>query len=179
MTEDEFAKFLEWLHPDRDRAAEEYEKIRRRLIKIFICRGCTIPEDLADDTINRVVRKIQEIGDNYVGDRLPFFIAVAKNVYREYLRRNPPPQTLPVPESSAWADEVFDCLDDCMEHLTQRSKYVVVNYYQGEKREKIDHRKRLAEELGIPLNALRIKACRIRAKLETCVIDCLKLKTPA
>jgi len=91
MTEEEFDKFLEWLHPDRNHAADMYEKIRRRLIKIFICRGCIIPEDLTDDTINRVIRKVQEIADNYVGERIPYFIAVAYKVHLEYLRKKPLP----------------------------------------------------------------------------------------
>jgi DNA-directed RNA polymerase specialized sigma24 family protein len=176
MTEEEFSKFLEWLHPNRDRAAEMYEKIRRRLIKIFICRGCTIPEDLTDDTINRVVRKVQEIADNYVGERIPYFIAVAYKVHLEYLRKKPLPQALPVQEFSSRAEEEFECLEECMEHLPSRSKQIVLEYYQEEKHEKIIHRKKLADRLGIPLNALRIKACRIRAKLEMCVVTCLRQK---
>jgi RNA polymerase sigma factor (sigma-70 family) len=179
MTEEEFDKFLEWLHPDRNHAADMYEKIRRRLIKIFICRGCIIPEDLTDDTINRVIRKVQEIADNYVGERIPYFIAVAYKVHLEYLRKKPLPLTLPAPESSSWAEEEFDCLEECMEHLTQRSRELVINYYREEKHEKIVHRKQLADKLGIPLNALRIKACRIRAKLETCVNSCLRQKAEA
>jgi RNA polymerase sigma factor (sigma-70 family) len=176
MTEEGFSKFLAWLHPNRDRAAEVYEKIRRRLIKIFICRGCTMPEDLTDDTISRVVRKVQDIADTYVGERIPYFIAVAYKVHLEYLRKKPLPQTLPFPESSSRAEAEFECLEDCLEHLTPRSRQLVLDYYREEKHEKIIHRKQLADKLGIPLNALRIKACRIRAKLEMCVIACLRSK---
>jgi DNA-directed RNA polymerase specialized sigma24 family protein len=174
MTEEEFSKFLAWLHPNRDWAADMYEKIRRRLIKIFICRGCAIPEDLTDDTINRVIRKVQEIADTYVGERIPYFIAVANKVHLEYLRKKPAPLSLPVPDSSSWAEEEYDCLEECLEHLTQRSRELVLGYYREEKHEKISLRKDQADQLGIPLNALRIRACRIRAKLESCVIDCLR-----
>ncbi|HUA58481.1 MAG TPA: hypothetical protein VML19_06995 [Verrucomicrobiae bacterium] len=38
---------------------------------------------------------------------------------------------------------------------------------------KIDARKRLADALGIPLNILRTRICRIRSALETCVSACL------
>jgi DNA-directed RNA polymerase specialized sigma24 family protein len=174
MTQEEFSKFLAWLHPDRDRAGETYEKIRHRLIKIFVSRTCTNSEELADETINRVVRKIQEIADNYVGERIPYFIAVANKIHLEYLRKKPVPQTLPLLESSSWAEEEYDCLEECMEHLTQRSKELVLEYYREEKHEKINLRKQQADKLDIPLNALRIRACRIRAKLESCVIDCLR-----
>src|SRR5262245_21687271 len=57
MTPEEFDRLLLWLNPDRDKAGEKYEWIRKRLIKIFVCRGCNVPEELADKTINRVARK--------------------------------------------------------------------------------------------------------------------------
>jgi DNA-directed RNA polymerase specialized sigma24 family protein len=176
MTQEEFSKFLAWLNPDRDRAGEAYEKIRRRLIKIFVSRACSSSEELADETINRVVRRIQEIADTYVGERIPYFIAVANKIHLEYLRKKPAPQTMPVLESSSWAEEEYDCLEGCIEHLTQRSKELVLEYYREEKHEKINLRKQQADKLNIPLNALRIRACRIRAKLESCVIDCLRQK---
>ena len=52
---------LAWLDSDRERAGQKYEEIRCGLIKIFVCQGCTDPEGLADETINRVIRKIPEI----------------------------------------------------------------------------------------------------------------------
>jgi DNA-directed RNA polymerase specialized sigma24 family protein len=175
MTEEEFSKFLAWLNPNRNLAADMYETIRRRLIKFFICRGCAVSEELADETINRVIRKIQEIGDSYVGERIPYFIAVARNVYLENLRKQPPLQP-PTTESSFATDEELDCLDGCMERFTPRTRDLVISYFQEDKHDKIVHRKKLAEELGVPLNALRIKVCRIRAKLQTCVFDCLRMK---
>jgi len=177
MTQEDFSKFLYWLNPDRDRAGEIYEKIRHRLIRIFVSRACTSSEELADETINRVVRKVQEIADTYVGERIPYFIAVANKVHLEFLRKKPVPQTPPVLESSVWAEAEYDCLEECMEHLTPRSRDLVLAYYREEKHEKISLRKQQADKLGIPLNALRIRACRIRAKLESCVIDCLRQRT--
>jgi hypothetical protein len=51
-----------------------------------------------------------------------------------------------------------------------------MQYYQDEKRDKIDHRKGLAERLGIPLNALRSRAQRMRDRLEKCVSECVEKK---
>ena len=173
LTEEAFSKFLAWLNPDPYQAGESYESIRRRLIKIFVCRGCICPEELSDETINRVIRKVQGIGKSYVGDPALYFYGVARNVHLEYLRRKPAPEPPSAPDPPR-SEEEYACLEQCMERLTPRSKDLVLAYYQEEKRAKIDLRKQLADRLGIPLNALRIRACRIRAELEDCVLQCLR-----
>src|SRR5262249_60660160 len=66
----------------------------------------------------------------------------------------------------------LSCLEKCIEGLEKESRELIFDYYRGEQREKIDHRRRLAAGLGIPVNALSIRACRIRAKLATCVTKC-------
>src|ERR1044072_1599961 len=95
MNHDEFDLFLSWLQPDRKEAGKEDEKIRRKLVYFFIGRRCAEPEDLADETINRVVRLVQEIGDTYVGERAPFFYRVAGYVRLELCRPSPPPPPPP------------------------------------------------------------------------------------
>ncbi len=65
------------------------------------------------------------------------------------------------------------CLDDCLEELSAEDRVVILGYYQEEKRAKINFRKQMAGRLGVGLNALRIRAWRIRTKLEECVIKCL------
>src|SRR5262252_5862531 len=86
LTPETFAQLLNWLAPDPDRAGEKYEQIRRGLIKIFRCRGSSIPEELADETINRVAGKLAEIVTNYVGEPGSYFYAVADKIYLEYSR---------------------------------------------------------------------------------------------
>src|ERR1044072_6747769 len=95
LTQDAFDKFLTWLNPNREQAATKYEEVRRKLIKIFACRGCAEAEDLADETINRVIRKMQELIDSYVGDPALYFYGVARNVHLEYVRKSPPALPLP------------------------------------------------------------------------------------
>jgi len=48
---------------------------------------------------------------------------------------------------------------------------LILRYYQGEQRAKIENRRALAERLGLTINALRIRASRIRSRLEACVIE--------
>jgi len=178
LTEEAFSRFLTWLHPDPEQAGKKYEDVRRRLIKIFACRGCTCPEDLADETINRVTRRVPEIAETYVGDPALYFYGVAHNVHLEYVRRKPDPKPPPAPDEQSQSEEQYACLEQCMDRLPSHSRDLVLVYYQEEKHAKIGLRKQLAARLGIPLNALRIRACRIRMNLHECVVECLKQKLP-
>jgi DNA-directed RNA polymerase specialized sigma24 family protein len=173
-TQECFDKLLEWLDDDRDQAGKKYEIIRRRMIKLFTCRGCGEAEDLADETITRVTAKIPEVAPNYQGDPVLYFYGVARKVHREWIRRQnrsipSPPPPIDVPDD----DRVHECLDRCMETVPEKTRQLVLRYYENEKKAKIDDRKILADELGIGLNALRIRAHRIRLLLRKCVKNCM------
>src|SRR6478672_10875246 len=77
LTQESFDALLDWLDPHREQAGQKYEDIRRRLIKLFVCRGCPEPEDLADETINRVIKKLKEIESGFTGDKARYFYGVA------------------------------------------------------------------------------------------------------
>jgi DNA-directed RNA polymerase specialized sigma24 family protein len=68
----------------------------------------------------------------------------------------------------------MQCFDKCLEGLSSERRFLIVEYYQQERRDKIDRRQKLAERLGIPQNALRIRAHRIRVALENCITECLE-----
>ena len=174
ITQDQFDQLLDWLNPDRQKAAEQYEWIRKRLIKIFVSRGSHIPEELADQTINRVARKLPEIRSTYVGEPACYFSGVASFIWRESLRKEKlPAVTLPTPANPTDDQERdYLCLEKCLSELPASDRDLAVAYYQQEKHAKIDHRKKLAEQLGLAMNALRIRACRIRASLLKCVEVC-------
>ena len=181
LDETAFERLLAWLDPERERAGRRYEDIRLRLIKIFTCRGCHESEDLADETINRVARKLAQVAATYEGDQALYFYGVAHKVYLEYLRKRPargggtPPPTPPAltEEERAAEEREYECLERCMRGLSPDNRDLVLQYYREEKREKIEHRKLLAARRGIGLNALRIRACRIREALYRCVQTCL------
>lgn len=174
LTQDDFDRLLAWLDPDRERAGVKYESIRRRLAKMFVCRGCWEADDLADETINRVTAKLSEIVDTYTGDPVPYFYGVAQKIHLEYLRRRPIPQPPPAAELNDDVEDEYQCLEQCMELLPEENRWLVLEYYQEEKQAKIAHRKKLADRLGIAQNALRIRAHRIRQQLQQCVGNCLE-----
>lgn len=177
LTQESFDALLAWLHPQREQAGQKYEEIRLRLIKIFTCRGCLEPEDLADETINRVSKRLPDIKSEFIGEPARYFYGVANKVHLEYLRKPPPPIPPSLEPSDGDSDQIekdYECLERCIQNLTSDNRELVLQYYQDDKRAKIEHRKRLAEQLGVAINALRIRAFRARATLQDCVHECLQ-----
>ena len=173
LQQDEFDRLVRWLDPDPERAGLTYEKIRWRLIAILASRGCTSPEELADETIDRVARRVIDIQDSYVGDKAIYFLGVMNNVHHEYLKRPVIPRP-PEPDDDVEAKEkTYLCLDKCLDKLSPNSRRMIERYYAEDKQAKIDLRKRIAAELGIRLSTLRLRALRIREKLQTCIEQCL------
>ena len=173
LTEESFKALLAWLDPDPNEAGKKYEDIRRRLIKIFACRGCCEPEDLADESINRVIIRLKDIVDSFTGDPALYFYGVANKVHQEYLRRRPVPVPPRPDDEPDDLERDYACLEKCLDTLTPANRELMIEYYREEKRAKIEHRKQLADQLGLALNALRIRAHRIRTVLQQCVQKCL------
>jgi RNA polymerase sigma factor (sigma-70 family) len=180
LTPEELEALLTFLDPDREKAAEIYETIRRRLVRLFEWRGLAFPEDLADETINRVARRIA--GGVEVRSENPYgyFCGVAHLVCKEVMRRAarerialdqgdwaPPP-----PDEEEESDGRLECLRRCLSHLPGDQQRLVLRYHQEQ--DHIRSRQALSQELGIPMNALRIRVHRIRRKLEDCVQECLR-----
>jgi DNA-directed RNA polymerase specialized sigma24 family protein len=65
-----------------------------------------------------------------------------------------------------------DCLEACLASLPLESRTLILEYYQDQRRQKIDRRVRLADQLGLSANALRSRAQRVRDRLERCVRAC-------
>ena len=173
LTQESFDALLDWLGPDRDQAGLRYEEIRTRLIKIFTSRGCYEPEELADETINRVIKRVTEIEEHFEGDQARYFYGVANKVHLEYRRRTQIRPVIIPPPDSIYAEAEFSCLEECLAYLTPENRELVLQYYQSEGKAKIERRKIQAQNLGIAVNALRIRAYRIRTQLEECVEKCL------
>jgi DNA-directed RNA polymerase specialized sigma24 family protein len=172
ITQESFDALLDWLDENRETAGRKYETIRHRLIRLFVNRGCGDAEDLADLTITRVVTRLPDVADHYVGEKINYFCGVARNVYLESRRRKEiATDALPQPLAER-PDPVRECLRQCLDELPAEQRDLVLDYYVYEKRAKIDHRKRLAEELGITANALRLRAHYVRVELEKCVRRC-------
>lgn len=175
ITSELFESLLEWLGPTREEGARKYEEVRNRLIRLFQKKGCTDPEDLADETVNRVTLKLPEIKETYVGNPIWYFISVARLVWKESLRLKEisyehVPEKVIHPE----VDAARECLRQCLTLLPADQRDLVLDYHVDSKRAKIDLRRQMAEELNLSTNALRLRIHRLRMVLEKCVLACLE-----
>jgi DNA-directed RNA polymerase specialized sigma24 family protein len=182
LSEEALARFLLCLDSDSDRAGAKYESLRLMLMKFFDWRGALFPEECADETINRIIRKIDE-GET-IRDIPTFCYGVARLVFLERLKspesrrvdfEELSPATLVAPEPEE-RDERQECFERCLNELPLASRQLILQYYSHERRAKIDGRRALAQRMSIPLNALRNRAQRIRNRLEGCVDGCIGKK---
>ena len=183
LTPDAFEKLLDSFSHDRNEAGEQYEMIRRKLVRFFEWRAIGCADEHADETINRVARRIYE--GQIVDNLKSYFYGVARMVFMEALKdREHAPiaidDALLIIRNKEWkateneADPRLLCLDSCLESLPDENRTLIVTYYEEQKRAKIERRQQLANGLQIPLNALRIRAHRIRINLEKCISTCLQ-----
>jgi hypothetical protein len=153
------------------------EQYRKTLTSFFIRGGCHVPEELVDKTFDRVIKKLQSGAILPSVDLGAYCYGVARNVLHEY-RREPKPDPLPddpvyIAPEPAWSEHEFECLQTCLDRLGEHDRILIQRFHQFEGRKKIETRKEMAGHEG-GMNALRIKACRIRKKLRDCISDCLE-----
>jgi DNA-directed RNA polymerase specialized sigma24 family protein len=180
VTAEELERLLALLDPDPERAAERYEAIRKKLIRLFEWRGSPVPEDLADVTFDRVARGLARGLVIQSADPYSYFCGVAFLVHKEQLRARAKRddfwesgdwRSLYPPAETEEEDPRLDCLRHCLDRLPAEQRELLLGYHAGEDR--IRSRQQLAQGLGDSLNALRIKVHRVRRQLESCLASCL------
>lgn len=181
LTQEGFDKLLSLLDHDRERAAEKYERLRSRLLKIFEWRGSPTPEEHADEAFNRVARKtvegveIRDINHFVGGVARLLFLEILEQREREQKALNQLPEPVAVVEiEDEDVDPRLDCFRACLNELPPLQRSLIVDYYREGERKRIEQRKLLAVTLQIPLNALRIRAHRLRSQLDKCINGCLE-----
>lgn len=183
LTQTSFDKILVLLDRDRERAGAKYVELRERLVKFFEWRDCESAEELTDIVFDRVARKISE-GEE-IQNLSSYSAGVARLVAMEHLRKrertvqiveeNPQINSLTTNEFEAeeeTANQRIECLERCLTELTTEQQKLLIAYHDTDERTMIPTRKRLADELNISLNTLRIRVCRLKSKLEDCVRRC-------
>ena len=176
LTPEAFGKFLRWLSVDDELAVREYQRIRTKLTRFFIHKGCTDADDLFDKTVDIVVGKV-ESGAQY-SNPLTYCYGVARNVWYEDTRER---KTVAIefdvvsfehPDPKVREQEL-QCLERCLTQLPPGDREIIVQYHAGQGRDRIEARRALALGMG-GTNVLRIRMCRIRKELRICVVACIK-----
>ena len=133
-----------------------------------------------------MARRLEEEGAIESETPAKYCYIVARFVFMEYLRgerkedalradirRQPQGNDFAVSDAADKKEKMLDCLEQCARKLESPNREMIFRYYSGRERIKIENRRALAEGLGITTNALSIRACRIRDKLEACVKQCV------
>lgn len=188
ITPSAFDQLLNWLDENENSDGRKYLEMRERLVTYFDRKNRPNPDELADETLNRVARRLEE--EQIVSETpAKFCYIVARFVFLESLRnvdkanlslddvmqKNQEQQIVAAESDSEKKDlkeKMLDCLESCVGKLEAQSREIILNYYFGTERIKIENRRALAQKLNISSNALTIRACRIRDKLEACVKKC-------
>jgi DNA-directed RNA polymerase specialized sigma24 family protein len=180
LTEDALNKLLDHLHPERSEAGERYEGIRRKLVQFFRWERAEFPEEHADEALNRVARKLAA-GEPIVDvERYIFGVArmISHEIAQQRVRHKAAVEEMKrAPAAQIDAEEVAlaAVLWECLLVLPPDMRTFILRYYEGDKQVRIRNRRAMSEELGIPLNALRNRALRLRERLE----DCVQRRRPA
>lgn len=187
------AALVRALGPDTEQAGRRYASLRERLVRFFEWNRVPIADELADETLDRLARRLGRTEtaatNENTNDLSPaeaverpeeFAAGIARLVLYEQRRRQIRAEqafesieresaidlVLAQTENSQHAEELSAVLDACMAELTREQRELIGRYYNVNGRTMIDARKLLAQEMGISINALRNRALRIRAELE-------------
>jgi DNA-directed RNA polymerase specialized sigma24 family protein len=179
LTAERFVGLLARLHADQEQAGQEYERLRRSLIRFFDWRGGLPPDECADECLDRLARRLAERVP--VLDVRHFALGIARLVLLE--RRRQPRvtsigdtaavETSPMPGEPDVTSALHDCFDRCLAEMPIEGRTLLLNYYEGERDRKIANRRRLSASLGLSENALRSRVQRLRDRLEHCIHSCL------
>jgi DNA-directed RNA polymerase specialized sigma24 family protein len=194
LTEGALTRLLAWLDDGVESNGERYLEMRRRLVSYFDRRNRPSADELADETLNRIGRTLEQSG--VIATRPParYCYVVARYVLLEDFRRERRHVSLDEPRAggmprvsglrlvepdpvTAVREERLDRLDVCLQQLKAAQRDLIVEYYRDTRRQKIDRRRDLAGRLGITMNALGIRASRIRDALMACMKGCRRART--
>lgn len=177
---------LEKLLATLEAAGVGYLEMRERLVKYFAYNRIADADEMTDVTLDRAARRMEE-GEE-VRNPVSYITGIARFVLKErwaganvdqldeqaQLPDMMPDQKQEAEDAKRTLDQQLDCLDSCVGGLLPAERERIIDYYCKERREKIDRRKQIAEELGITLINLRVRMHRTRKELEQCVVGCLE-----
>jgi DNA-directed RNA polymerase specialized sigma24 family protein len=177
LTRERFDLLLSHLSVDPAERGTRYEMLRGRLIFFFLRRMLPLPEDLADEVLNRLARRLEE------GEALAsiegYALGIARHLLQEQrahsdrertaseeFHRNVSQETLTPDED----EEIrLSHMKRCLERLPHSDREMLSEYYLAEGSEKIPIRKRLAKARGITQAALRKRVFVLRGLVQRCM----------
>lgn len=184
LTQNDFDTLLQWFSPNREEAGLKYEEIRQGLIRFFNFKGCSEAESLADETINRVAKKLPTLTTDNNYKHITYFYGFASKIYLESRKKseNRTTEFDPTMHSNLVAvvdnetEDRHQCLEKCLAKLSAEDGSLVIEYFSKDKSAKFEHRRNLAEKFNINIGNMHVRIYRLKDTLRNCVKKCLKEK---
>jgi DNA-directed RNA polymerase specialized sigma24 family protein len=164
-------KLFQLLEPNARSIEEGFRQCRFKLIKFFAWRYCEDPDNLADETVSRLLKNVRAGQEISADNPYSYVYAIAVNVFKEYLRARKKGEVLRDLDEAreiAAPPPADDCKKQCIEELQREKRELLARYYLD------DDRDGIAREQGLSLNALRLQVHRIKQGLRRCCEDCRK-----
>lgn len=155
-----------------------YESMRSRLTIFFQSKQCMYADDLVDTVLDRVAIKIETVE---VENMSAYIFGVAKNVYREYVRKVPLMNEIdeaqlsaaPTPPDMFEVERVRLKLDGCLDEMKETDRDLLIEYMSARGSEKKKSHQEITKRLSTTATALRMKIVRLKRQLKQCLQECL------
>ena len=195
LTQEKFDQLLLVLDPDRTIAGERYEHLRQAMITFFSFRGASDPEELADETMNRVASRLHDGAEIFSNNHASYFYGFARNIWYETVKKKnklqPFDEAFSNQRSSALnPHEILEQqlkqrdqerrqvhLNRCLESMLAKDRELLIAYFQEAGATKVENHQALAERFNISPKTLRNKTVLLRGKLMDCVKKALNEQT--
>jgi RNA polymerase sigma factor (sigma-70 family) len=177
LTQARFDLLLSNLSPQPTEAGARYERLRGRLIVFFSRRMLSFPEDLADEALNRLTRRLEEgeVIENIEG----YALGIARHIAQEQIARIDAERTAAEEFSRNTSQEtdttteeeeiLLERMKRCLDRLPRSDRDLLSGYFLTGESGKILVRKRLAEARGITPAALRKRIFELRGAIQKCI----------
>jgi DNA-directed RNA polymerase specialized sigma24 family protein len=174
-----FDLLLAHLATDPDQAGERYEQLRRTLLFFFECHGCSTADEQADQTIDRVSKRLAS--NENIEDLFRYSYGAARHVLQEYWKRSSRKrqhleEMAPSREPSTdfrqmdaqrqemeTQEQWLACMRGCLQSLPPEDRELVTQYTLNRRQRTL-----LAEQRRQTLNGLRLQVFHIRERLRGC-----------
>jgi len=175
ITRESFASLLGKLGNNPFESGVRYEALRSRLILYFTRKCMDFPEDLADNVLDRLTRRLSD--GTEIASIEAFALGIARHVALEQAGKPFQLQVLednffdniPAAAPTQSGEEKIAGMERCLKCLAAADAELLESYYLGDGGSLIQARKAIAEKLGVPPAVVRQRVFFIRKRLQKCM----------
>ena len=151
----------------------EYERLRSKLILFFSRRMLPFPEDLADEALDRLARRI--VDGTVIDSIAAFALGIGRHLALEQIKNRSETMgddfwdNVPAPPATQSSEEEIARMERCLKTLRPDEASLLRGYYLATEGTPMKTRGRLAKRLGISANTLRQRVFLARQRLRDCM----------